>query len=54
MASLAHDFHVAEYLMFDIPEVSIAGVSKNGWFIYVYFTENPNPKWMMTGGTPMT
>ena len=25
-----------------------------GWFIYVYFTKNPNLKWMITRGTPLT
>ena len=28
----------------------VMGVPKDGWFI----VENPNLKWMMTGGTPMT
>ena len=28
------------------------GTSSYGWM--VYFMENPNLKWMMTGGTPMT
>ena len=31
-------------------EVSMGGTLKNRWFIL----ENPNLKWMMTGGTPMT
>ena len=30
-----------------------AGTPIAGWFIDVYFMENPNLKWM-TGGTPMT
>ena len=28
--------------------------ARAGWFIYVYFMENPNLKWMMTRGTPIS
>ena len=30
----------------------IMGLSKNGWFIVVYFMEDPNPEWIIWGEHP--
>ena len=32
--------------------LSHGGTPISGWFIYVYFMENPKIEWMRTGGTP--
>ena len=48
---VAVDMHVVFLYQNCEKGVSINGDTPiAGWFI----RENPNPKWMMTGGTPMT